>query len=154
MFSEELTIVKGLAPAADRFNSDPTTDWINMEHLSEVSFLVFHEGGTTGKATITLNAASDNTGTSSEAIAFRSREQNAGSDDGWADYANTSSSGVETTAGAEHVVEVNVLASELPADKPFVAVTLTEGVDDPVNGAVLAFGKPRVKGSSQPSVLS
>lgn len=155
LLSERFGLVKALAPAADRFTTDPATDIINLGLGDAVTFLVVHEGGTTGTATITVEACSDASGTGAEAVAFKYRTDTDGASDVRGDITAATASGVATTAGEEHIVECYVKASELPADKPFVRVQLTETIDDPVNAAVIALvHNPRYQGTDQTTVLS
>ena len=70
--SEQLKIVPlALSPDADRYNGNPSTDWIKCEH--RVCFVSSESAGGSGTAVVTLNKASDNAGTGSVAIAYRYR---------------------------------------------------------------------------------
>lgn len=155
MLSEQMKIVKGLAPAADRFNTDPSTDVINLEGADKVTFLVYHAGGTTGKATITVEECSSAAGSNANAIAFRYRKLTTGASDAIGAITNAAATGVSTVAGETTIFEVEVKASELADGYNFARLVLTEGADDPVSGAVIALlSGLRYGGVSQPSALA
>lgn len=156
---ESVKFVKGLAPAADRWNTNPTTDIVNTKLYDKVCFVAHQQGGTTGKATFTVEASSDVSGTGATAVAFRySVGGDGASTDGDATGAVTAatSAGFDSTANADKLYLIEITAAELPADKPFVRLKCTEAVNDPVNGAVeIVLYGARVKGSgsSMPSAI-
>lgn len=138
MLSEFIKPLKGLAPAADRFNTSPATDWFNTENYERITFQVYHQGGTTGKATITAREASDVSGTGAAAIAFKYRRMTTGDSDTLGDISAATSAGIDTVPGEDTIIEIEVDARSLTDGKPFVSLLLTEAVNDPVNGAVFA----------------
>lgn len=155
MLSETLKIVKGLAPAADRFNTGPSTDIFNLALAERLTFLVYHAGGTTGKATLTVDACSDVSATGAEAVAYRYRRMTTGASDVVGAISNATASGIDTVAGEDTIIEIEVLADELPAGKPFARLTLTEAANDPVNAAVIGIlSGLKYGGVNAPSVLS
>lgn len=155
MLSEKLHFAKGLAPAADRFNTNPPTDVYNLGLAEDITFIVAHAGGTTGKATITVEACDDVTPSNTTAIPFRYRRMTTGADDTMGDISVATAAGIDTVPTEDTLIEINVRASELTAGKPFVRLKLTEAVNDPVVGFVLAIlGNPRYQGETQPSVLA
>lgn len=136
---EVAKFVKGLAPAADRWNTNPSTDIVNMALYEKVMFLVHQEGGTTGKATLTVEACSDVSATGAEAIAFRYSVGGSGSGAGGDSTGNVTTAaaaGFDTTPNVDKLYLVEVRASELPAGKQFVRLKCTESANDPVNGSV------------------
>lgn len=139
MLSEKIKFCKGLAPAADRFNSDPTTDWINTEGHSRLTFLVIHAGGTTGVATLTVNASAVAAGSSPTAIPFTYRRMTTGASDAQAAPAAATAEGISTVAAEDTIIEVEVNVAALPDGKTFVSLNCNETVDDPVTGCVLAI---------------
>jgi 2,4-dienoyl-CoA reductase-like NADH-dependent reductase (Old Yellow Enzyme family) len=70
LFSEEVHAVKGLAPAADRWNTGPATDIVSLVKFRRATFLVHQEGVTTGKATLTVEACSDVSASATTAPGF------------------------------------------------------------------------------------
>lgn len=127
-FTENVQTVAGLAPDADRWNADPSTDWVSLKKYQNVCFII-HEGtGTTGTAVITVNEASANDGTGSAAIAFRYR-QKANVATTWGAWQTATSSGFTTDTGGAQMYAIEIHSSELSDGKPYVNVTGTEGVD-------------------------
>lgn len=156
MLSENLKFVAGLAPAADRWNTGPSTDIVSLESASEVTFLVYQSGGTTGCAAVTVDACDDFTPSNTTAIAFRYRKiaGSTSSDSAGAVTAATAS-GFVTTAAEAALYEIHVRASELPAGKPNVRLTCTESVNDPVNGSVvIILDGLRYGGLTQPTAIA
>jgi hypothetical protein len=154
---ETVKFVKGLAPAADRWNTSPATDIVNTALYQKVTFLVHQAGGTTGRATLTVEACSDVTGTGATAVPFRysvgGTGAGAGGDETGA-TTNATAAGFSTTAAAEKLYLLEVDAAELPADKPFVRLKCTEAVDDPVTGAVeILLTGARYAGQALPSAI-
>lgn len=155
---ETIKFVKGLAPAADRWNTNPATDIVNAALYQNVAFLVHQEGGTTGKATLTVEACSDVSGTGAVAIPFQYSVGGTGEGaDGDATGAVTSATaaGFDTTANADKLYIVDVDSASLPAGKPFLRLKCTEAVNDPVKGAVeiLLYGA-RYAGAALPSAIA
>lgn len=156
MLSERLVFVKALAPAADRFNTNPTSDVINAGYGKKVGFLVYHQGGTTGVGKIQIEACSNNAGDNNEAVAFRYRKGTTGDSNAMGAVTEaTSADGVSTVAAEDAIIEVSVNADELPAGKPFVRLKITETTNDPVNAAVIGYVEDvRFAGETLPNVLS
>mgnify|MGYP000853974125 CR=1 FL=1 len=157
MLSERKKLVPALAPAADRFDGDPETRVISMAQAEEITFLVYHDGGTTGKATITVEACDDFTPSNVSAIPFRYRKRKTGGeyDEPQESLGTATAAGTDTTPAVEEVVEVYVNARDLPDGYPNVRLCLDEAADDPVSGCVLAeLDGVRYPGLVQDSVLS
>ncbi len=157
MLSERKKIVPALAPAADRFNTNPETRVISMAQAEEITFFVYHDGGTTGKATITVEACDDFTPSNVSAIPFRYRKRKTAGeyDEPQESIGTATATGTDTTPAVEEIVEVYVNARELPSGYPNVRLCLDEAVDDAVNGCVWAeLDGVRYPGLLQDSVLS
>lgn len=155
---ESVKFVKGLAPAADRWNTSPSTDIVNTKLYGQVAFLVHQEGGTTGNATLTVEACSDVSATGATAVPFTYSVGGAGAgaagDDTGAITA-AAATGFDTTANSDRLYVVVVDVAALPADKPFVRLKCTEKTNDPVNGSVaILLSQPRYAGASLPSAIS
>lgn len=140
-----------LAPAADRFASNPATSTVKLALFAHATFLVLEGAGGTGTATIEVEACSAADGSGAEAIPFRYRiSTDAGATFGALEAATAS--GVTPAAGANKVTAVEVRARELPEGKPWVRLQLTEVVDSPVAGTVLAvLSEPRYAEDVMPS---
>lgn len=144
-----------LAPDADRFNTDPQTDWIKISGTGDLYFLVVEGAGGTGTAAITVESASDNSGTGNTAIAFQYKTVTSGADfDTAGGYSNATTSGVTPAAGATKSTLVKVRYDQVEAGKPWVSLILTESVDSPVDAAVIAFQTEPERPGSGNSVLS
>lgn len=155
MLSETTVLVKGLAPAADRFNTNPATDVVNLGLADSATFLIHYSGGTTGKATVTVEACTAADGTGATAVPFRYRSDTNGASDVRGAVTNATAAGVDTVPAEEHILEVEIKASELPAGSKFVRAKLTESVNDPVNGSVMILLRnPRFQGKDMPTVLA
>lgn len=154
---ETIKFVKGLAPAADRWNTDPTTDIVNTKDYRKVVFLVHQSGGTTGKATLTVEACSDVSATGAVAVPFLYSVGGTGAGtDGDATGAVTeaTAAGFDTTANADKLYLIQVEAAALPDGKPFVRLKCTEAANDPVTGAVeILLFEGRYIGAALPTAI-
>lgn len=146
--------IKALAPAADRWNTDPITDAINMANFNRLTFLVYQSGGTTGNATLTVLASTDASQTSAEAIPFRYRKMTTGASDVLGSVTNATAAGFTTTANEDSIYEIEVLSSALPDTKPWVHLKVTEATNDPVNGCIIALvSESRYGGLTQATAI-
>lgn len=154
--TDKLHCVTGIAPNADLYDTAQTTDWLNMKDYKSMLFVIQHGVGTTGTATITVNAGTDASGSSPETIAFSYRRVAAtGTSDVPGDRTAATTSGFAITAGSNQVYEIEVSADALPQDKPFVSLTATEVVNSPVAGAILAImGEPRYPGATPQTAIA
>lgn len=158
LLGEVIKFIKGLAPAADRWNTNPSTDIVSMALYNRATFVAHQQGGTTGKATFTVEACSDNTGTGAEAIAFRYQVGADGASalgDAMGAVTNATASGFDSTPNSDRLYLIDVKADELPAGKPYVRLKCTEAVNDPVNGsvAILLSGGSYI-GASMPTAIA
>jgi hypothetical protein len=157
MLSEKFAIVSSHSAAADRYNTNPVGDYLNAGKFEGVSFLLSQAtaGTNTGTAVVTVQAASSDAGASAEAIPFRYRKKTTGASAVWGSVIEAAASGFTTTANEDTIYEIEVKGDGLPEGKPFVAVKLTEGVNDPVTACVIAIGTGvRYQGQTQPDALS
>lgn len=150
--------VKGLAPAADRWNTGPDTDVVTLRNHDKLLAIVHQEGGTTGCAAITVKACTDNAKAGATAIPFLYRVGASGAGalgDAMGAVVQATSSGFVTTAATDRLYLIFVKGSDIQAIGGFVYLTLTESVNDPVNASVdfLLFDG-RYEGVSQPTVIA
>tara|TARA_Y100000310_G_scaffold339506_1_gene432379 strand:+ start:706 stop:1173 length:468 start_codon:yes stop_codon:yes gene_type:complete len=137
VLTEVMNVRVGLAPLADVQDTDPTTDWFDMRVYRRIVFAYVKGVGATGTATITVSGASDNAGTGSADIAYKYRNHaNAAAQGALTSVAAT---GFTVTAGSNETTLVEVDAADLPDGKPWCSLTLTEVVDSPVLGTVIAI---------------
>jgi hypothetical protein len=154
--SELIHVVTALKPAADRYNTNPQTDYISLKDYKSVMFAVQHGSGASGTAVITAQMAEDASGTGATDIPFTYRRVAAvGTSDVPGAITAATAAGFTTTAGSDQLYLIEINAEELDSDSPFVALTLTEGVNSPVDGAVLAIlGEPRYAGSTPMTAIA
>lgn len=141
LFTERVHIAKGLAPSADIYNGNPSTDVVNMKQFKRAAF-VLHQatGGTnTGTAVVTLSCSAAADGSTATALAFKHRKLTTGVSDTLSDITNVASTGYTTTANETTVHVFEIEAADLTPDKPYLFATLTESVNDPVLGSVLIY---------------
>ena len=154
MFSEYVKPLKGLAPSSDIFNGAPATDVFNMKDLERISFYVYHKGGTTGVGTLTIEECKTIEGGTPTAIPFKYRRMVTGDSDELGAISLAEVAGIDTVAAEDTIIEIEVSARDLDEGFSFVRLQTAEKVNDPVAGAVLAFGTcARYKGASMPSAI-
>lgn len=136
-----------LAPDADRYNGNPATDRVKVPGAGKLQFLISEGAGGTGTATITANAYAANSGGSGTTLAFRYKTATTpGELDDSGGWSTATTSGVTPAAGANKQTLVEFRFDEVTEGKPYVALTLTESVNDPCDAGVIAI----VKGGDYP----
>lgn len=128
-----------LAAAADRYNTDPATATVSLQLYEAVRFFIQEGAGATGTAVVTAEECTAADGSDATAIAFRYRTKDDTAD--WGAWQDATAAGFTTTAGADQLYEVRIDAAETSDLSPFVRLQLTEGVDSPVAGAVIAVAE-------------
>lgn len=137
VFSQSHFLNGGLAPVADALAGTVTGDYVTTKLYSHVTFVLIRGVGATGTSTLTVQAASDNTGTGATAIPFKSRS---GTLAGVLGALTTrAAAGYTTSAGSNQIDVIEVDAADTPDGKPFVALKAVEVVDSPVAAAVLTI---------------
>lgn len=155
MLTEKFGLVLGLAPAADRFNTSPYTDIVSLKNAEAVSFIVVHDGGTTGVGSLLATACDNVSASNTAAVAGYYRKKTTGASATWGDVTSFPTTGVLTTAGESTIFEIMIRAADLPDGKPFVRLQTAESVNDPVNGCVIAIlHGAKYQGLTQPDYLS
>lgn len=146
IFSEENNIRQGLAPDADRYNTDPATDVVNTKYYGHTTFIVEHGAGATGTAVVTVEECTAADGTGATAIPFKYRLYAITAAQGA--LTDATASGFTITAGANKLAVIEVPSRSLSDGSPYVRVQLTEGVDSPVDASVLIIqSQPRYAGT-------
>lgn len=155
---QSIKFVKGLAPAADRWNTNPATDIVSMANYNNCTFLAHQQGGTTGTVTFTVEACSDASGTGATAIPFNYAKgpDGAGANsDVMGALTAATAAGFASTAAHDALYLIEVAAADLPEGKYFVRLKCTELVNDPINGAVeIILYNPRYAGATQPTAIA
>lgn len=155
MLSESHKIINLVSPSADYNGSPVTSPYVSMKNHNLLTVLVAHKGGTTGKSTLTLQAASTTGGSGAVAIPFTYRRKTTGASDVYGSISAATSAGIDTVPAEDTIIELFVKSSDLPDGKPYVALVLTEAVNDPVSGSAIAIlGQQRYKSQSPVSALS
>ena len=95
----------------------------------------------------------DVTPTTSTAILFKYRTCTSG--DTFGAWTDATASGFTTDAGADQIYEISITADQLSGTDKYVRMQMTEGVDNPCDGAVLAIlTSPRYAEDVMPTVLT
>lgn len=152
VWSESNKIVNSLIPVADAFTGTKNTDIIDLEGYKKCTFVVITGATSTGSTTITVNAGASSTGAST-AIIYRYRTMIAGTPPAAASDVPSAltvagTGGFTTTIskpGGMYIIEVDAaVVADAGTDYDHVKLTLTESVDEPITGSVLAIlSEPR-----------
>lgn len=151
IFSEHAAPFTVLAPVADRYNGNPSSEGVNMGLADHVTFVLSEAAGGTGTAKLEVTAESA-AGGDAEAIKFRYRTK----------AHTTSVPGTlsdkvleyTTVPGANKDVIVEVQGIGLPVSKGIVRLRITEVVNDPVLAGVIAIAtRLRYAGAELPELL-
>jgi hypothetical protein len=137
--------IRGMPYSADLFNGTVYSDVVNMKNHHEATFVINQELGSTGTATITVQACDDVTPSNRSAVPFSYQKYLAGADVPAAP-AQVAATGFATTAEATAAIYViKVDAAVLAASGyGYVQLKAVEVVNDPVAGSVLIeLGQPR-----------
>lgn len=136
ILSEYAHFVKGLDPVADAFAGTVTSDIVNCENFSRVTFVIYTGVGVTGTSTLTVEACDDVSATNTTAIPFRYREITTGDTPGT--LTDAAAAGYVTTAGSSKIILVEVDTQELgDTGYGYVRLKAVESVDSPVLGGIL-----------------
>ena len=154
LISEEVHVVSGLKPDADALAGTKTSDYFSMANYGKACAILDVGEGATGTTKVTVQAATDVSGTDAEAIAFK-RRTHAATTDVLGAITSTTSAGFDTTAGGGDMYVIEWDAADLPDGKPFVAVKCVEQVNDPVDASLLILLAPcRYEGTTHPTAIS
>lgn len=126
-----------IAANEDIFNGDPASDVINMQDWRDIIWIIAKNAGATGTATVTVESCDTVVPATATAVAFRYREMTAATDT-WGAWTAAAAAGFTTTAGADNAYEVWISSSELSGADHYVRLQLTEVVNNPCDGGVVA----------------
>lgn len=132
-----------VAPDADVFAGTVTSDRIKVPGTGKLQFLVIKGVGATGTYTITLNSFAAATGGTGTLLPFRYKNATGAAHeiDDADGYTTATTAGVLIAAGSSASTLVDVRFDEVTPGEPYVELTTTEGVDSPIDGAVVAIIK-------------
>lgn len=146
--------VHGTAPVVDAFSGTVASAAIKLGKNAQKATAIVYKGvGTTGVSTITVEACTASDGTGATAIPFLYSTNT--SSDTFGNLTQATTSGFSTTAGSNHIYQIDVDVRDCPDGYPWVRVKAVETVDSPVLGGImwLAYNL-RFNGDGQLSVLS
>lgn len=129
-------VVNALPPAANAFAGSVASAPINLSDWEHASFLIVCGAGATGTAQVTVEACSDTTPTTTQAIPFFYQECVAG--DSFGPIQQAPAAGFTTSAAANKVYKVEVDADMLnnAGIGPYVRVKSVESVVGAINGGI------------------
>ena len=132
--------VSVLDPVADFSDTAVSTDIVAV-YGGGVNFIIGKGVGATGTSTITVDACDDTTPSNTTAVIFWYRAMTTMGV--WGDWPAATAAGFTTTAGSSQLYEVHVPVDVVAAlGYGYARITMTEVVDDPVLGYVLAVVEP------------
>ena len=126
-----------IAANEDIFNGNPSTDIVSLENYNDVYFIITKNAGATGTAVVTVDSCDTVVPGTATAVAFEYKAMT--TIDTMGAWTAATSSGFTTTAGANQLYVIHVSAAGLYSTNKFVRMTMTESVDSPCDGAVIAF---------------
>ena len=142
-FAEEHKIVNCfnssfIAANEDIYNGNPASDVINMQDWHDVIFVIQRGAGATGTATVTVESCDTVVPGTATAVAFRKRSMTIATDT-WAAWSAVATTGYTTGAGADGAEEIWVSSEDLSGSDKYVRLQLTEVVNNPCDGGVIAI---------------
>lgn len=143
LFVENVHVVAGLSPSADRYNTDPASDVVNMANFEKAVFLLHqckNATSTAGTASVKPQAVSSVAASNAEDLPFKYTKKVTGADDTMGAVTSVAAgSSFTTTANEDTIYVIEVDARDLPATKQYVQLKLTEVVNAPVIGSVICL---------------
>lgn len=148
-------LVRGMPYSADLFNGTVYSDVVSMKRHHVAEFNISIELGSTGTATITVQACDDVVPTNRSPVEFYVQKVT-GSDDVPGAITAVASTGFVTTAGATaQIYRLMVDGQALgPSGYDYVQLKAVEVVNDPVAGSVMIhLSKARYKDAIPASAI-
>lgn len=125
-----------IAANEDIYNGGIASDVINMKMAKSAVFMIIQNTGVTGSASVQIFACSNATPSATSAISFSYKRITSGDTQG----ATTETKLLRTTAGEDQIYVIEVDAAKLAeTGYGYVQMDVTEAVDSPVDGGVVAF---------------
>jgi hypothetical protein len=158
IFLEESRLVHAfpsalIAANEDIFNGNPASDVFSMAEADRAVCLVICNAGASGTAVLTVEACDDFTPSNTDAIPFFYRKCSSGDTAG--DVTAATAAGFTIAAGADKVYAVEIDAADVIATGyENCRIQLTEGVNNPVDGAAVVFLLGRRYSDDDGDVLS
>ena len=137
LISQNAKIAQALAPNADLFAGDPSTDVFSLGEYRNICFVLsIGENASSGSAVVTVDSCDNTTPDTATAVAFKYAEST--STDDFGELTNSDSAGFTTSATADNMYLIEVDAADLSGTDEFVQLTLTESVAQAVDAGVTA----------------
>ncbi|MFA7287298.1 MAG: hypothetical protein WC055_00300 [Melioribacteraceae bacterium] len=139
---QEVHVVNAM-PAAnqaayeDIFNGSPSTDIVNLGKYEKCLWILQKAAGATGSAVITVGSCDTVVPGTATAVAFNYWTCTSG--DTWSDMQTATSAGFTTTVGTDQAYAIEINSSELYSTDKYARMTMTESVNDPVDGTVVCI---------------
>lgn len=132
--------------------SAQTTDFVKFTDGHATILVVLGVTGAT--MALTVNASSDNTGTGSTDIPFACyKKETASVDVGPLTRVDVASTGITTSGNNSIFYLIEIDASEMPADKPWLGVTIADPAAATIGSVIVFFSGMRYSGQG-PTKLS
>lgn len=126
-----------LAPDADRWDTDPATDIVNMSDYARCDFYITEGVGGTGTTKLIVRSSDDVSASNTTDLAFRYRVAQTG--DTFGDWTDIAATGYTLVAGANKMVQIQIDADQLAAGEPYVYMTTTEVDDGAVDANIMGI---------------
>lgn len=143
-FVENFHILAGLSPSSDIYNGNPASDVISLANYERVVFLIHqlrNATSTAGTATVKPQQVDNVSASNAVDLPFWWAKKTTGASSVWSALAYVAAgSTFTTTANEDTIYAVEVDASDLADGKKYVQLKLTESVNAPVLGSVIAIG--------------
>ena len=153
VLTQEVLMVTGLVPAADRYNTGQASDVVSMKNYGHLTAVLNEGAGGTGTVKLEVYACDDLVPSNRVAIPFKYKLNTTG--DTWGSLVEAAATGYTTIAGANKKVAIEIDARELPQGYPCVQIQSTEVVDSPcVAGLEFMLSKPRYAGDVLPTAIA
>lgn len=156
ILSQSAKLYQLVKPVADAFASTVSTSPVNVSEAHAVTFVYYKGVGTTGTATITVEACDDTVPTTTSAVPFRYTVST--SSDTYGALTAATTAGFTTTAGSNHTYLIHVDADLLAlSGYKYVRLKSVEVVDDPILGGIMVIMHPLRKdraANAQSTILS
>jgi hypothetical protein len=148
--------VRGMPYSADLFNGTVYSDVVSAKGHHQITFIINQELGSTGTATITVQACDDVVPTTRSAVPFHVQKYLAASDVPAAVVSYASTGFVTTAEATAAIYVIMVDAAELAASGyGYVQMKAIEVVNDPVAGSVvIALDRPRYNDEVTATVIT
>lgn len=143
LFVENFHIVAGLSPSTDVYNGNPASDVISLANYERVVFLIHqlrNATSTAGTATVKVQQVDNPSASNAVDLPFYWAKKTTGASSVWGSPALVAAGNTfTTTANEDTIYAVEANSRDLADGKKYVQLKLTESVNAPVLGSVMAI---------------